>query len=90
MANLDLVVTVDTAAGHVAAALGYPVWTMLPFNADWRWMRDREDSPWYPNVRLYRQPSRNAWDPVVARIAADLEKLVRSRGGGGMGMGRPA
>lgn len=90
IANLDLLVTVDTAAGHVAGALGYPVWTMLPANADWRWMREREDTPWYPNVRLYRQPSRNAWDAVVVRIGADLEKLLAGRGPVAMGSGRPA
>ena len=55
MENLDLVITVDTAIGHLAGALGKPAWILIPKAADWRWMLDREDSPWYPSVRLFRQ-----------------------------------
>ena len=72
VANLDLLVTVDTAIAHVAGALGHPVWVMLPFNPDWRWMRGRDDTPWYPRTRLYRQTSFGDWAGVVARVAADL------------------
>ena len=70
--NLDLVITCDTALGHLAGALGVPVWTVLPFAPEWRWLLDREDSPWYPTVRLFRQSRLGNWDGVFARIAAEL------------------
>ena len=76
LANLDLLVTVDTAAGHLAGALGIPAWIMLPANPDWRWMWGREDSPWYPGVRLLRQPTLGDWAPVVERVARDLQAFV--------------
>src|SRR5439155_23014493 len=62
---LHLVVTVDTSAAHLAGALGRPVWNMLMHDADWRWMSDRSDSPWYPTMRLFRQPTPGDWDEVV-------------------------
>jgi tetratricopeptide (TPR) repeat protein len=70
--NLDLVITCDTAVGHLAGALGVPVWVVLCCPCDWRWMRDREDSPWYPSVRLFRQRRWGDWEDVFARIAAEL------------------
>lgn len=70
--NLDLVISVDTMVAHLAGALGKPVWTLLPFQADWRWMVERDDSPWYPTMRLFRQPRPGAWGPVLARVAARL------------------
>jgi ADP-heptose:LPS heptosyltransferase len=70
--NLDLVITVDTMTAHLAGALGKPVWTMLPFRADWRWMLDRDDSPWYPTMRLFRQSSPGDWSGAIERIAAEL------------------
>jgi hypothetical protein len=76
MMQLDLVVSVDTMAAHLAGALGRPVWTLLPFAADWRWMLDRRDSPWYPTMRLFRQPKPGAWRPVVDEIAAALARLL--------------
>ncbi len=71
-AELDLVITVDTSVAHLAGALGLPVWIMLSYIGDWRWMHDREDSPWYPTARLYRQTEINDWTGVIARIAASL------------------
>jgi ADP-heptose:LPS heptosyltransferase len=69
---LDLVVTVDTAAGHLAGALGRPVWVLLWATHDWHWLLDREDTPWYPTMRLFRQERPNAWEPVIARVEAAL------------------
>ena len=70
--NLDLVVTVDTAAAHLAGALGVPVWLALAQISDWRWQVGREDTPWYPSLRLFRQPRRGCWDEVLAHLAAHL------------------
>jgi tetratricopeptide (TPR) repeat protein len=81
METLDLVITVDTAMGHLAGALGRPVWIMLPKASDWRWLLERSDSPWYPTARLFRQPRPGAWDGVVAEVAAALATLLRSRAG---------
>jgi glycosyl transferase family 9 (putative heptosyltransferase) len=72
VANLDLVVSVDTSVVHLAGALGKPVWLMDRFDTCWRWLLGRRDSPWYPSLRLYRQPRPDDWDSVVAEIAADL------------------
>ncbi len=74
--NLDLVITCDTSIGHLAGALGKPVWIVLPFVPDWRWMMDREDSPWYPNTRLFRQTIRGDWAEVFERVARRLESVV--------------
>jgi hypothetical protein len=79
MRALDLVISVDTMTAHLAGALARPTWTLLPFDSDWRWMRDREDSPWYPTMRLFRQPKEGDWSPVVRAVAMDLGRLVRSR-----------
>jgi tetratricopeptide (TPR) repeat protein len=76
MRSVDLVVTSDTAVAHLAGALGARVWVALPLSADWRWLRDREDSPWSPTMRLFRQTTFDDWRPVFARIAAALEQLV--------------
>ena len=70
--TLDLLVTVDTAAAHLAGALGRPAAVLLPFAPDWRWLRDRNDSPWYPTLRLYRQARAGDWNDVVARLVDDL------------------
>ena len=70
--NLDLVVSVDTAVAHLAAAMGKPVHLMLPFSCDWRWLCGRPDSPWYPSVRLHRQEAMGEWEPVIAAIAREI------------------
>ncbi|HEY2585623.1 MAG TPA: GNAT family N-acetyltransferase [Tepidisphaeraceae bacterium] len=72
IANLDLVISVDTAVAHLAAALGKPVWLLLPFVPDWRWLLDRDDSPWYPTMRLFRQKAIGDWDEVIERVAEAL------------------
>ena len=83
--ELDLVICVDTALAHLAGALGKPVWVLLPTPADFRWMEEREDSPWYPTMRLFRQRVRGEWDEVIERVKAALEEAVR---GGGTGVAR--
>ena len=70
--NLDLVITVDTSVAHLAGALGVPAWVALPFDPDWRWLLGREDSPWYPSLRLFRQSRPADWDGVFERMAAAL------------------
>jgi tetratricopeptide (TPR) repeat protein/predicted O-methyltransferase YrrM len=77
ISHLDLVIGVDTAVVHVAGALARPVWTMLPDPADWRWMEEREDSPWYPTMRLFRQSRHGDWDAVIRRVKDALEARVR-------------
>jgi len=72
--NLDLVISVDTAVAHLAGALGKPVWTLLSYAADWRWMLNRDDSPWYPSMRLFRQPSLDNWMPVMDRLISELRR----------------
>jgi tetratricopeptide (TPR) repeat protein len=78
MMNLDLFLTVDTAAAHLAGALGRPTWTILPFSPDWRWLLDREDSPWYPTMRLFRQTRRKVWTDVVEKVAVALRESLIS------------
>ncbi len=79
IAHLDLVVAVDTSVAHLAATMGKAVWVLLPWVADWRWLIDRGDSPWYPSVRLFRQPHAGAWDEVVDRVRPALSGLDLSR-----------
>lgn len=72
----NLVITVDTSVAHLSGAMGHPTWILLPYDADWRWLEDRIDCPWYENVTLYRQSADRRWEPVLERISADLEKLA--------------
>jgi len=76
IANLDLVISVDTAVAHLAGAMGKPVWTLLPFVADWRWLLDRDDTPWYPTMRLFRQPRPQAWAEVFNQVRNELSSQV--------------
>src|SRR5262249_42315398 len=78
MSCLDLVIAVDTAVAHLAGALAIPVWVLLPFAPDWRWLQEREDNPWYPTMRLYRQPAIGDWGAMLHRVAADLQSPTRA------------
>jgi Flp pilus assembly protein TadD len=81
IAGMDLVITVDTAVAHLAGALGKPVWLLLAHSPDWRWFRQCGDqSPWYPTMRLFRQPRRGQWGPVVARVAEELKQGAAAAG----------
>jgi tetratricopeptide (TPR) repeat protein len=74
---LDLVITVDTSVAHLAGAMGKRVWILLPFNSDWRWLLGRDDSPWYPTARLFRQFRINSWDGILRRVQAELYNFVK-------------
>jgi tetratricopeptide (TPR) repeat protein len=76
LANLDLLITVDTAVAHLAGALSKPVWILLTHNPDWRWLLNREDSPWYPTARLFRQNAAGDWSSVIKRVHDELQQLV--------------
>jgi tetratricopeptide (TPR) repeat protein len=78
IANLDLVISVDTGVLHLAAALGKPTWGLIPHNPDWRWQRDREDNPWYPQLRLFRQQEPGHWTEVFERVAVALREAIGS------------
>lgn len=75
---LDLVISVDTGVAHLTGALGRPVWILLPFNPDWRWLLEREDSPWYATARLYREDRIEGWNAVVAKVGSDLSRAFKS------------
>jgi Flp pilus assembly protein TadD len=78
--NLDLIITVDTAVAHLAGALAKPVWMLTPFQPDWRWQLDVEDSPWYPTMRLFRQPRPGDWESVITKVAASLAQRANFPG----------
>ena len=77
VANLDLVITVDTSVAHLAGAMGKPVWILSRFDGCWRWLEGRDDSPWYPTARLFRQRAPLYWDEVAERVALELAALGR-------------
>ncbi len=74
---LDLVISVDTSVAHLAGAMGRPLWILLPFCPDWRWLLGREDSPWYPTARLFRQPRPHDWASVLDTVKTELASLRR-------------
>lgn len=82
LAHLDLVVIIDTALAHLAGATGRPVWVAVPSAPDWRWLRDREDTPWYPTMRLFRQTVRGEWDGVFGKMAAGVAAAARAKAEG--------
>lgn len=77
VAQLDLVICVDSAVAHLAGALGRPVWTILRAESEWRWMLERTDSPWYPTMKLFRQRRAGDWSDVVAALRTALQQAVR-------------
>lgn len=79
MAHLDLIISVDTAVAHLAGALGRPVWTLIPFVPDWRWMLERPDTPWYPTMRLFRQSADKTWEKVIPAVREHLLRLRDNR-----------
>jgi hypothetical protein len=76
VANLDLVISCDTSTAHLAGALGVPVWILNRFDACWRWLDGRDDSPWYPGARLFRQAVPGEWDGVIDRVKGELSALA--------------
>jgi hypothetical protein len=80
--NLDLVIACDSALAHLAGALGVPVWVAIPSAPDWRWLVDRDDSPWYPTMRLFRQTRPGDWESVFTRLASELQQRVRDHQAG--------
>jgi len=85
VAHLDLVISVDTSTVHLAGALGRPVWVLVQFAPDWRWLLDREDSPWYPTARLFRQERLDEWSKVIEKVAAELSHFAVGRERGDCG-----
>lgn len=74
--NLDLVITIDTSVAHLAGAMGKPVWLLLPFFPDWRWLLKRNDSPWYPSMKIFRQSEEGNWEPVFDEVVSELKKIT--------------
>ena len=79
LTRIDLLITVDTAAAHLGGALGRPTWVLLPFDPDWRWLLERDDSPWYSTVRLFRQPAPDDWTGALHALASHFEEWSTGR-----------
>jgi hypothetical protein len=77
---MDIVISVDTSVAHLAGSQGKSTWLLLPFIPDWRWMLEREDSPWYPSVKIYRQASMGDWDSVLQKVRNDLLDIKHTDG----------
>ncbi|HEU4564898.1 MAG TPA: glycosyltransferase family 9 protein, partial [Gemmatimonadaceae bacterium] len=75
MRALDLVITVDSMPAHLAGALAVPVWTLVPHECDWRWMEGRDDSPWYPTMRLFRQETAGDWREVMEKVEGEVRRM---------------
>jgi ADP-heptose:LPS heptosyltransferase len=75
------VITVDTSVAHLSAALGRPTWILLPYVPDYRWLLDRDDSPWYPTARLFRQDETRDYENLLVRVRSELEALISARPG---------
>jgi len=75
----DLLITVDSSPAHLAGALGRPAWVLLPFLPDWRWLMGREDSPWYPSLRLFRQPTRGDWPGAIVQVSRALDRWIAEK-----------
>jgi ADP-heptose:LPS heptosyltransferase len=78
IANLDVVISVDTSIAHLAGGMGKPVWVLLHRAPDWRWLLERETSPWYPTARLFRQRTPGKWKEVLSRVESELRQLASS------------
>lgn len=89
LAALDLVITIDTVTAHLGAAVGTPTWTLLRRIADWRWLESREDSPWYPTMRLFRQDEQRSWEPVAERVTQELAAVLAGDAGRLLPTGKP-
>ncbi len=76
--SLDLLISIDTSVAHLAGAMGKPVWTLLPFAPDWRWLLNHEGNPWYPSMKLFRQPAPGDWESVICRVTGELGRLMRN------------
>ena len=74
--HLDFVITPDTAVAHLAGALNCPVWLMLPHVAEWRWLMERHDTPWYPSMRLFRQANRGDWSSLIGNMVSQLQNMI--------------
>jgi ADP-heptose:LPS heptosyltransferase len=75
LSQLDLIISVDTSVAHLAGALGHPVWLLLPHAPDWRWLAQRSDSPWYPSMRIFRQPVAGDWSSVLKEVSENLKRF---------------
>ena len=73
---MDVVISVDTSVAHLAGAMGWPVWLLLASQADWRWLLERDDTPWYPTFWLFRQRHRGDWDAVLKQVAQELDNML--------------
>ena len=78
ISSLDLLISADTSVAHLAGAIGRPVWILIPLAPDFRWLLEREDSPWYPTARLFRQPRLEDWDSVLERVRRELVSFVEA------------